>query len=184
MLPPGVNLSKIQRHFLTRCTQISSSSFYHDNIPSILAMTTNTSNTSTAVTAGLVLIPIVIVAGIAFAAIKCTNIWESSSTKFKNWSLPFQKKNTSKIYHLKGTDDSFGDLESLTRFDKFVGQDETPRLNPTTPERVWHPNRSSRLAWSFTNPRSRNPIRYVLGSVQKPDPTAVRRGDCRRMEDV
>lgn len=146
-------------------------------------MTTNTSNKNTAVTAGLVLIPIVIVTGVAFAAIKCTKIWERTSTKFKNWSASsprclnlLGKKKTVRSHTLKRNNDSFGDLESLTQLDKFVGQENAQQPAPATPERVWHPNRSSRLAWSFTSPRTRKPILCESSNLQRPNPTAVRPG--------
>lgn len=154
-------------------------------------MTTNTSNKNTAVTAGLVLIPIVIAAGVTFVAIKCTKIWDRTSTKLKNWSAssPYchtllTKKNSVQSHPLTRNNDSFGDFDSLTQRDKFIGQENVELLATTTPERVWHPNRSSRLAWSFTSPRSRNPTHCESSNIQRPNPTAVRTAEFHQVWEV
>lgn len=92
--------------------------------------------------------------------------------------------------------DSWDDLESVRSspdpYSRFIGQsprkskssgvrtlkvqssgswdkDDIPGPQPVTPQ-IWHPSRSTRLAWSFTNPRSPNPSRFELSSVVRRSP--------------
>lgn len=154
-------------------------------------MTTNAFNKSTAIIAGLVLVPVVIIIGVTFAAINCPRLWEKTSTKIKSLPGPFPwRKKPVGAFLMRRNNDSFGDLESAIQIDKFIGQEDIslkdyskPIASPT-PERIWHPNRSSRLAWSFTSPRSRTRLHCELSNVQKPNPIAVRSGACHRVEEL
>lgn len=95
--------------------------------------------------------------------------------------------------------DSWCDLESAPSspdpFSRFIGQsprkskssdlrtsknrsssgswdkDDITGPEPVTPQ-IWHPSRSTRLAWSFTNPRSPNLSRFELSSVVRRSPVS------------
>lgn len=161
----------------------------HFTITWILAMS-NTSRTSPAVY-GLVLIPIVIAASAAFVAIqstqigkdilrRCSNLWQVWSPSHKQDRR--RKHKRSDISSSQVFADSWCDLESIhsgQAATKFIGQSSPKahgytRNSPDTPTRVWHPQRSNRLTWSFTHPQSRSPHLFELSSVAKPLPVVQR----------
>lgn len=151
----------------------------------------------------LILVPIIIAASAAYIALKatellqrfgrfCCRLWDenypwSNINKSRRRSRRRDQRSdlsTASLYA-----DSWIDLESNPSergYDTFTNQsprrkstksfsegDERTTLNDT-PERIWHPTRSTRLMWSFTNPRSPNPRRSELSSVVRPSPAARR----------
>lgn len=86
--------------------------------------------------------------------------------------------------------DSWTDLESLsTEREYYTSSGESPRHQSARPAfartggakvyhndpgQVWHPTRSARLMWSFTNPRSPSRARSESLSVARPSPAAHR----------
>ena len=144
----------------------------------------------------LILVPIVIAASAAYVALKCAEAtkrigrycrrfwgecypWSSNNRALRRRSSP----STNHLYA-----DSWADLESLNTergYATFIGQ--SPRRTPAksrseasvksdvdNAREIWHPTRSARLMWSFTNPRSPNLRRSELSSVVRPSPTARR----------
>lgn len=168
--------------------------FWHVNINPVFAMN---SDTSPAVGA-LILVPIVIAASAAFIAVKtsetlqraghyCSKLWNEHSP----WShtQKTQKRRKLRRSNLPSSQlyaDSWCDLESGDddpRSTPFNGHDRTSKsysegykdnieIELETPSKVWHPTRSARLMWSFTNPRSLSPLRFELSSVAKPSQAA------------
>lgn len=168
--------------------------FWHVNINPVFAMNNDTSPAIGA----LILVPIVIAASAAFIAIKtsetlqravhyCSKLWSEHSP----WSHTQKTQKRSKLRrsNLPSTQlyaDSWCDLESGDddpRYTPFNGQDRRSKsysegdkdaveIELETPSKVWHPTRSARLMWSFTNPRSLSPLRFELSSVAKPSQAA------------
>lgn len=143
----------------------------------------------------LILVPIVIAASAAYIALKCTEASRRIGrycSRFWDDYYPWSRYNktqrrrsdlSSNLHHA----DSWADLESLNTdrgYDTFNGQ--SPRRKSTrSPSEgngksteslgeIWHPTRSTRLMWSFTNPRSPNHRRSELSSVARPSPAARR----------
>lgn len=155
------------------------------------------SDTSPAIGA-LILVPIVIAASAAFIAIKtselshragrlCSKLWDN----YYPWSQEQKTRRRRKLRrsNLRSSQlyaDSWCDLESIDedpRYTAFNGQDRRSKsssegdkddLAGDTPRRIWHPARSARLMWSFTNPRSLSPLRLELSNVAKPLRAACR----------
>ena len=172
---------------------------------SILAM--NSNNPSPAFGA-LILVPIVIAGSAAFLAIKapevytktaglCIRGWKSC-TRVLPWtgSKQSRKIRRSDSFSAQVYADSWVDLESNHSdrvFSTFIGQspvrkansdgskDESVRSNDT-PRRIWHPSRSTRLMWSFGNPRSQSPNPFESSNAVRPLPVA--RLPARGHEDV
>ena len=149
------------------------------------------SNSSNPALGVLVIIPIVIALSAAYIALKTNSgfhfianhyrrIWD----KRPSWSYPRdsqRSKHTSSLASSQTFADSWCDLESVhsvsKKYSRFVGQypsckspsEEDKRTSPIhTPRRIWHPTRSARLTWSFTNPRSSNRHPFELSNVAKP----------------
>ena len=150
----------------------------------------------------LILVPIVIAASAAYIALKCAELSNRIGRYFRRlwdkyypWSYNNNKtrrRRRDKRSDLSSTPlyaDSWTDLESIPSergYSTFINQ--SPRRKPLRPlsegdERseaydnpgeIWHPTRSTRLMWSFTNPRSPNPRRSELSSVVRPSPAARR----------
>jgi hypothetical protein len=85
--------------------------------------------------------------------------------------------------------DSWIDLESASsrQYSNFINQSPQRQSKSSSKEqssdeelleaafgKVWHPTRSVRLMWSFTNPRSRSQNRCGLSNVARPLPVAQR----------
>lgn len=138
----------------------------------------------------LVIVPIVIALSAAYIALKtdrgfhfianyCRRIWD----KRPSWSHPRESQSSKHKQSSLGSSqtfaDSWCDLESVHSskgYSTFIGQypsskfpSEDERTSPFhTPRRIWHPTRSARLKWSFTNPRSSNRSPFELSNVAKP----------------
>ena len=149
----------------------------------------------------LIIVPIVIAASAAFVALKTQHGFQTISQfcrrtwNRKNWIF---RRAPSRRRKLKRSDvtstayaDSWPDLEStrssasIDPFSTFIGQSPVHKScsegdlhsefrHTPTPSQVWHPDRSNRLQWSFTNQPSRSPRRFESSSVAKPSPVAHR----------
>lgn len=151
------------------------------------------SDTSPAIGA-LVLVPIVIAASAAFIAIKtsesayrlgqyCSKFWNSHSPWSKTQKTRKRRKlRRSNLPSSQTYADSWSDLESNDddpRYTSFIGQERRTKSysdgdkedtieQVDTSRQIWHPSRSARLVWSFSNPRSLSPLRLELSNVVKP----------------
>ena len=159
----------------------------------------NSMNSNTPAIDALILVPIAIVASVAFLAVKSTHCYKYIVRYLRSiWAnyrprshlLSFRrncrrKDRHSDIYTSQIHADSWADLESIRsrEVSHFINQSQSregssggePAHSFTdTPSRVWHPNRATRLAWSFTNPRSRSRSHYALSNVAKPLPVVQR----------
>jgi len=144
----------------------------------------------------LILVPIIIAASAAYIALKfadaskrigryCRRFWD----KYNPWSrcnktLRRRSDLSSNPYHA----DSWADLESVNSdrgYNTFIGQSPRHKSVNSLSEgggrsyddssgEIWHPTRSTRLMWSFTNPRSPNRRRSESSNVARPSPTARR----------
>lgn len=150
----------------------------------------------------LILVPIVIAASAAFIAIKASEFCKRAGRSIKNfwndtypWSSTNQSSRKRKLRrsNLRSSQlyaDSWIDLESIDdreNYSRFINQDSSCRTKSfsegekdgaygDTVQRIWHPSRSARLAWSFANPRSPSHSLFESSSVVKPSPTARRQG--------
>jgi hypothetical protein len=149
----------------------------------------------------LILVPIVIAASAAYLALKCAEFFKRIGRycgRFWDEYYPWSHNNKTRRLRSKRSDlsstpfyaDSWADLESINTergYDTFIGQSprrnsfksvsegrERPILSSENTGEVWHPTRSTRLMWSFTNQRSPNRRRSELSSVAKPSPAARR----------
>jgi hypothetical protein len=149
----------------------------------------------------LILVPIVIAASAAYFALKCAEFFKRFGRycrRFWEEYYPWSYNNRTRRLRNKRSDlsstpfyaDSWADLESLNTergYDTFIGQSprrkslkslseggEGPDLSEENTGEIWHPTRSTRLMWSFTNPRSPNRRRSELSNVAKPFPAARR----------
>ena len=153
---------------------------------------------------GLLLVPIAIAVSAAFLALKCAELLKRIGRYINRlWDEYYPWSNTNIIRRRRRRDkqsdlsfsfntraDSWTDLESLyTERECYTSSGETPRrhntrksisgtggskLHDNDPERIWHPTRSARLLWSFTNPRSPGQARSELSNVARPSPAARR----------
>jgi len=144
----------------------------------------------------LVLVPIAIAVSAAFIALKCAEaskrigryirrFWDSYYPWSRNNRTRRRRSDLNLNQHYAN---SWADLESTNTkrgYATFIGQ--SPRHNSVKshskadaksgddiPGEIWHPTRSARLMWSFTNPRSPNHRRSGLSSVARPSPIARR----------
>jgi len=165
---------------------------FHVGITPVLDMTGN----SFALGA-LVLVPIAIAISAAFIALKtshlshkvaafCQETWDD----WYPWSTTRQSRRRRKLRrsNLPSTQvygDSWCDLRSIDsreELDTQVKQLPTRRnsvsegFQQDSLRRVWHPSRSTRLNWGFTNPRSLSPSPFESSNVAKPSPVAQPRG--------
>lgn len=136
-------------------------------------------NKITAAIGGLILVPIAIAAGVAFVAIKTTDIWPSIKRWFAEDCLGHlffcgRKKKISE--ELKSSPDSFCDLEGV-QSPKFQASSLAERPpSRETPTKIWHPDRSNRLKWSFGRTgmkMSKFPAPCELSNEQAPVPTLL-----------
>ena len=157
----------------------------------------------------LILVPIVIAASAAFIAIKASEFCKRAGRSIKNfwnnnypWSSTKQSDRKRKIRrsNLRSSQlyaDSWIDLESIDSregYSRFINQEPSRRGKSfsegdkaeaygDTAQRIWHPSRSARLAWSFANPRSPSHNHFESSNVVKPSPTA-RRPERLSLEDA
>lgn len=180
---------------------ISFRPFFHVGIISVLAMTSN----SVALGA-LVLVPIAIAIFAAFIALKTSHLSHKAATFLRNlwddwypWSATRQTRRRRKLRRSNLPshqlyNDSWCDLQSVDSREgvsRFI--DQTPKRQTSAGEgehqeqdtvrRIWHPSRSTRLNWGFTNPRSLSPHLFELSNVAKPSPVAQRQEN-RSVEDA
>ena len=144
----------------------------------------------------LILIPIVIAASAAYIALKFAEVFKrigcycrKSWDNYYPWSHCNKTRRrrsdlSSNLYYA----DSWADLESVNSdrgYNTFIGQSPRRksvnslsegggRSNDDSLGEIWHPTRSTRLMWSFTNPRSPNRRRSESSNVARPSPTARR----------
>ena len=140
----------------------------------------------------LVIIPILIAISAAYIALKTHSgfqfiasywrrIWDERSPWSRPRTIQRRKQKRSDLGSSQIFADSWCDLESVHSASKgysiFIGQsprrkslsEGDERTSPfDTPRRIWHPTRSARLTWSFTNPRSSNRSPFELSNVAKP----------------
>lgn len=173
--------------------------FYLVNIHSSLAM--NSSNTAIG---ALILVPIVIAASAAFIALKTQRGFQAiAQFCSRHWSRrrPWtrlgtgrrgRKQRRSDLPSNQLYGDSWCDLESirssssrppaytsftstsprrksLSERSRSIRYSDSPSTN-----RTWHPTRSNRLSWSFTDPTSQNLNPFESSSVVRPSPVATR----------
>lgn len=153
------------------------------------------SSTTTAIGA-LVLVPIAIAASAAYIAIKttegykrlsryCSHIWLRSPLNQVE-SRRRRKLHASDISSSHAYADSWIDLESVgsvPELSNFINQTPPRRYSSNSKEkseendsvrRVWHPPRSSRLTWSFADPKFRGLCHSGLSNVARPLPVIHR----------
>ena len=148
---------------------------------------------STTAIGALILVPIVIAASAAFIALKTTEVYKRTCRFCHKSSLPWLTKRKSRgrrarrkgQSHLQSTQlyaDSWCDLNSLrsgSAHSVFIGQSRKQVHNSNVEDEelaleksIWHPTRSARLLWSFSNPRSRSRNHFESSSVVRPLPVA------------
>lgn len=124
------------------------------------------------------MVPIAIAAGVAFVAIKTTDIWPSIKGWFANSCfrhLFFWRRNKAPE-DLKSSPDSFCDLEGVQSPHFQAGSLVERPPSRETPTKIWHPDRSNRLKWSFGRTgmkMSTFPAPCELSSDQAPVPTLL-----------
>lgn len=154
-------------------------------------------NASPAVGA-LILVPIIIAASAAFIALKASDysqalarfickywhnhsLWSDIEKTCKRKRLKRSKaQSSSQLYADSWCDLESGSSEQETRYDQFIGQDseggarlESGKIITLADHRtLWHPSRASRLAWSFTDPISRDQSQLKPPKLVKPLATA------------
>ena len=159
-------------------------------------------NSSSPPIGALIIVPIVIAASAAFVALKtqhgfrtilsfCRRIWNRRPSLTRGSTSRRRRKHNRSDIGSSSYADSWCDLESIhssqgvDSFSTFIGQSPINKAfsegdqnilcrSSPTPSQVWHPNRSNRLQWSFTNPGSRSPRPLGLLSVARPSPVAHR----------
>ena len=170
-------------------------------------------NSSSQALGALILVPIAIALGAAFLAVKTVGLFEYIFKLVQPYFDAVRKhhydkrqakghgkrhrlrKSNLRIYQTWG--DSWQDLESCSSreetYSRFIGQAKSSQASSNTssnnilpipePAQVWHPSRSNRMSWSFTNPRSSSRSLYESLSVARPSPVA-RRAECRSADVV
>lgn len=145
----------------------------------------------------LIIVPIVIAASAAYIALKthtgCQRVaavvhrfWDDKFPWSEPRKLQRRKEKRSSIASSHVLADSWCDLESIHTpgkfprgYSTFIGQSPNRRsvsegedrdIFFNSPTQIWHPSRSTRLVWSFTNPRSSSRSPFELSSVAKPSP--------------
>jgi hypothetical protein len=157
------------------------------------------SNSNSAVGA-LILVPVVIAFCAAFLALKTVGLFKhiykfvhpywSRLTHWSCWNhiTPTRKIRKSNLSTFRTYGDSWCDLESVASdqesYSRFVGQsprktsrsktstsawDKDDFVGPDLPQ-AWHPSRSTRLRWSFTNPRSSRRSPFESSNVVRRSP--------------
>lgn len=147
----------------------------------------------------LIIVPIFIAVSAAYIALKthsffqslarhCCQIWKEKSLWSRRRAIQSRKQKLSDLASSQGFADSWCDLESLHStyhtpnqgYSTFIGQSsgrsrsysegDERSIYYDTPTRIWHPTRSSRLMWSFANPKSQDRDLFELSSVARPSP--------------
>ena len=176
-------INSSSKHFFN--IQLRHTKYWHTSIiHRVLDMITSADiapapNKITAAIGGLILVPIAIAAGVAFVAIKTTDIWPSVKRWFANSCfrhLCFCRWKKKAPEDLKSSPDSFCDLEGVQsphfQADSLAGRPPSRE----TPTKIWHPDRSNRLKWSFGRTgmkMSTFPAPCELSSDQAPVPTLL-----------
>jgi hypothetical protein len=148
----------------------------------------------------LIIVPILIAASAAYIALKthsgcqhivsyCRQVWDEKSPWFRPRTIQRRKQKRSDLASSQIFADSWCDLESLNSisnsprgYSTFIGQ--SPRRRSLgegderatffdSPRRIWHPTRSARLMWSFTNPRLPSRSLFELSNVVRPSPVCL-----------
>jgi hypothetical protein len=150
----------------------------------------------------LIIVPIIIAASAAFVALKTQHGFQAISLYCRrkwnrrgNWAFRNARSRRRKAKRSDSRSnayaDSWHDLESthsaqgVDSFSTFIGQSpinksysegdlHTRYCNTPTPSQIWHPDRSNRLQWSFTNQELRSHHRSELLNVARPSPVAQR----------
>lgn len=139
-------------------------------------------NQSTAIIAALILVPIAIACVAAFVAIKTTDIWcatkeWAASSPLTSWcACHWRRKKEKDSSEVLSSQDSFCDLESVHSPGQKVDKPPEGLESKDTPTKVWHPDRSARLAWSFGQTGTRmspSPVPCASSNVQMPLPVVV-----------
>lgn len=159
---------------------------------SILAM-----SSSNPAIGALILVPIVIAASAAFIALKAAGFFKAAHSWWRDfWARsgikdinlkPRRKLRRSNLSSRSVYGDSWLELDSVDsrqdiHISTFINQSpKRKRFSSSsgdkskdilTPEEVWHPSRNTRLLWSFTNPRSKNPNPFGSSNAVRPLPPA------------
>lgn len=182
---PSTSASLLHHHQL----QQSSSYLSNVSINSILAMTSYNPATG-----ALVLVPIAIALSLAFIAVKtshfsgkfasfCRRVWGNRSPLSSAPRSRGRKLRRSNLSSVEVYGDSWCDLrsidsrEELPRFNKKEVRSASIHNLPAFTghsdellDQIWHPSRSTRLSWAFTNRRSLSPHLFASSSVAKPSP--------------
>jgi hypothetical protein len=148
----------------------------------------NSSNSSPGAVGALILIPVIIAGAAAIVAIKASGYW-NLVTRFCQRLLNYRgrvkhnRKNRSDLSSSQNYPDSFGDLESICMDSEArLKSDKSPVKDTST--RIWHPQRASRLTWSFGQVLpSQNQSHFESSSVQIPLPAVVRPEKSRSQEE-
>jgi hypothetical protein len=155
---------------------------------------------STSAIGALFLVPIAIAFCAAFLALKTVGLFQHIYkflhpywTKFTHTLARGETRRARKIRKsnlrtFRTYGDSWCDLESVASnqdsYSKFIGQSlrKSPRSRYSARtwdkddvfgpdlQQIWHPSRSTRLRWSFTNPRSPNLSRFESSNVARRSP--------------
>lgn len=161
---------------------------------------------STSAVGALILVPVAIAFCAAFLALKTAGLfehiykflhpyWEKIKISLSDSFVSKRRKvRKSNIRSSQTYGDSWCDLESIASrqdlYSRFIGQppkkslrgklssstwDKDDVFGPEPPQ-IWHPSRSTRLAWSFTNPRSPSLSRFESSSVVRRSPVSQHQG--------
>lgn len=191
-----VRLHRSQIIILCAAAALTLLASFHVGIISILAMTGSNSAIG-----ALVLVPIAIVLSVVFIALKTSQLSTKVTLFFRRlwdiwspWVLWSQTSQTRRRRKLRRSNlstiqiygDSWCDLRSADSRERLPNSAKANKQrcssshhsNLSTPydeesaEQTWHPSRSTRLNWSFINPRSRSPHLFGSSNVVKPSPVA------------
>lgn len=142
----------------------------------LFAMKSNTrSSVTTAIIAALALLPIIIIIAIAVIAVRFTDSWPSICQIFSASFCRFRHKllhktDPSPVTISTSFADSWQDLESQR------GGDCQTTPTKELPTKGWHPSRSNRLRWSFSEAMSSLPSHCESANIQSPFPAMTTPG--------
>jgi hypothetical protein len=129
----------------------------------------------------LILIPFFIAASAAFLALKTTKAGKQIFQYLRAHTRALRSTNRRRKDHRSNTQsdqvygDSFSNLESANNLNEIFTEQSLATQQDNgkeTLKKIWHPNRSSRLTWSFENSQSPDQSHFESLSVQKPVPVA------------
>lgn len=128
----------------------------------------------------LILLPIFIAASAAFVALKLTKAGKRLFIYLRAHAPALtssaRRRSRARRSNLSSSfiyGDSFADLESRHNLNETADRPcpvFSLSQDQNTPTKIWHPNRSSRLTWSFMKPQYPGQNHFELSSVQKPLP--------------